>query len=292
MYLIHCLQSSTIAFYAVTILLGLLVGSFLNVVIHRLPKMMEAIWRRQCHEFLEIENNTGQDKKYNLIMPRSACPHCGHQISALENIPLLSYLLLGGKCSSCKQLISWRYPCIELISAMTALVVVWHFGFSMQTVFALLLTWALIALSAIDIDRQLLPDNITLPFLWLGLLCNLPGVFTDIQSSLLGAVAGYGALWSVYILFKLVTGREGMGFGDFKLLAMLGAWMGWQVLPLIIILSSLCGAVIGIGMIVFRNHDRQTPIPFGPYLAVAGWLALLWGPAMISQYNSWAAGGT
>ena len=292
MYLIAYLQSSALAFYSVIGVLGLLVGSFLNVVIHRLPKMMEAGWRKECCEFLKIESKEIESEKYNLVVPRSACPQCGHKINALENIPVVSYLFLGGKCSACKSPISLRYPFIELTSAIAALTVAYQFGFSLQTVSAILLTWALITLSAIDIDCQLLPDDITLPFLWLGLLCNLFGLFTNIQSSLIGAMAGYGILWSVYMLFKIVTGKEGMGFGDFKLLAMLGAWLGWEVLPLIIILSSLSGAMVGVSLIIFRSHNRQTPIPFGPYLAMAGWIALIWGPMIMSQYRLWALSGT
>lgn len=294
MHVIYFLQSSPAAFYSTIGILGLLVGSFLNVVIHRLPKMMEAGWKKECCEFLKISDDTpssGEQEKYNLISPRSACPHCQHKITALENIPVFSYLFLGGKCRSCKQAISIRYPFIELLSAVTAVVVAYHFGFSLQTAFAILLTWALIALSAIDFDCQLLPDDITLPFLWLGLLCNLFGLFTSIHSSLIGAMAGYGILWTVYMLFKIVTGKEGMGFGDFKLLAMLGAWMGWQLLPLIIILSSLCGAIIGVSMVVFRAHDKTKPIPFGPYLAIAGWIALIWGPSIMHSYNRWLLSG-
>ncbi len=288
MYLIDYLQSSAAAFYVVIGILGLLIGSFLNVVIHRLPKMMHAGWRRECCEFLKIQDEERTEERYDLIKPRSGCPHCQHKVTAFENIPLISYLALGGKCSACKRPISLRYPAVELLSCLAALTVAWHFGFSLQTAFALLLTWALIALSMIDIDCQLLPDDITLPFLWLGLALNLFGLFTDIQSSLIGAMLGYGILWSVYVLFKAVTGKEGMGFGDFKLLAMLGAWLGWQVLPLIIILASLTGAIIGIGMIVLRHHERRTPIAFGPYLAIAGWVALIWGAWIMNQYRLWA----
>jgi leader peptidase (prepilin peptidase)/N-methyltransferase len=251
--------------------------------------MMEADWHTQCCELLEI-NNSGEKSKppFNLVHPRSQCPQCGHNISALENIPVLSYLALKGKCAACHKPISIRYPLIEISSAIFAVMIACYFGFGLQAVFAILLTWALICLTMIDIDQQLLPDDITLPFLWLGMACNLFGLFTDIYSSLIGAMAGYGILWCVYILFKLVTGKEGMGYGDFKLLAMLGAWLGWQMLPVIILVSSFLGAIIGISMIIFRSHDKSIPIPFGPYLAVAGWIALLWGHEITSAYVQWA----
>ncbi len=288
MYLLHYLQTNPIAFYVTITLLGLIVGSFLNVVIIRLPKMMHKAWRRECCEFMELDGAVGiDDERYDLILPRSCCPRCHHQIRFWENIPVISYLILAGKCSSCHQRISIRYPAIELLSAVLALVVAWHFGFSIQLIPALLLTWALIVLSFVDIDHQLLPDDITLPFLWLGLLCNLFSVFTNVYSSLAGAMAGYMVLWLVYILFKFVTGKEGMGHGDFKLLALLGAWMGWEILPLTIILSSVCGAVIGVSMIVFGGHDRKQAIPFGPYLAMAGWIALIWGQQISTAYQRW-----
>lgn len=266
--------------------LGLLVGSFLNVVILRLPVMMEKDWQQQCCELLELDDSKYSKNKtnLNLYMPRSHCPECKHQISALENIPLISYLLLKGKCRHCKTKISLRYPLIEFVSGVSVVIVAFYFGISLQTLFALLLTWALIALSMIDFDHQLLPDDITLPFLWLGIIINLFGLFTDIESSVIGAILGYGTLWSVYITFKLVTGKEGMGHGDFKLLAVLGAWFGWQSLPIIIILSSIVGAIIGILLMVFKSHDRNTAIPFGPYLAIAGWVSMLWGPYIMSAY--------
>ena len=251
------------AFVLLAGILGLLVGSFLNVVIHRLPIMMERAWRTQC----------------------SRCPHCGHAISALENIPIISYLWLRGRCAGCGKPISARYPLVELSTALLSGITAWHFGFGWAAGAALLLTWALIALTLIDYDHQLLPDDITLPFLWIGLLLSLYGVFTtNSTSSIVGAVAGYLSLWSVYILFKWVTGKEGMGYGDFKLLAMLGAWMGWQALPVVIILSSVVGAAVGITLIIFRGRDKNIPIPFGPYLATAGWLALLWGHDITHRY--------
>ncbi len=250
--------------------------------------MMQNAWRKECCEFLEIkEDGDVKEEHYSLILPNSHCPACQHKIRVWENIPVISYLFLRGKCSACQTSISLRYPAIEFLSGLLSLIVAWHFGFELQVIPALLLTWALIALSFIDIDHQLLPDDITLPFLWLGLLCNLFAVFTDTYSSLIGAMAGYMVLWLVYISFKIVTGKEGMGHGDFKLLAMLGAWMGWQILPLTIILSSFCGAIIGLSMIVFGGHDRKQAIPFGPYLALAGWIALIWGQDISMAYNSW-----
>ena len=275
------------SYYLCTILiLGLLVGSFLNVVILRLPVMMERDWQQQCCELLELDDPESNKEKelFNLLTPRSHCPGCKHQISAIENIPVISYLFLKGKCKKCGNKISLRYPLIELVSALSAVIVAYYFGVSYQAMFAVCLTWALIALSMIDFDHQLLPDDITLPLLWLGIIINIFSTFTDIESSVLGAIFGYVSLWSVYIIFKIVTGKEGMGHGDFKLLAVLGAWFGWQLLPLIIILSSLVGAVIGISLMLFKSHDRNTAIPFGPYLAIAGWISMLWGPYIMSAY--------
>ena len=265
-------------FYAVSALLGLLVGSFLNVVIRRLPRMIEAAWRTECREFAGISpaEEPGPEP-YNLLRPGSRCPRCGHRISALENIPLLGYLLLGGRCAGCNGTISLRYPLVETLTAGMTLFVAVKFGASAQTLFACLFTWALISLTFIDIDRQLLPDTITLPFLWLGLLCNYFGLFTDLYSSVMGAAAGYGIFWLTYQIFKLVTGKEGLGLGDLKLLAMLGAWAGWQALAPIIFLSSLLGSLVGLYLVLFRRRQRSAPIPFGPYLAVAGWLSLVWG---------------
>jgi leader peptidase (prepilin peptidase)/N-methyltransferase len=263
-------------------ILGLMVGSFLNVVIYRLPVMMQRSWRQQCQELLEQEIESHE--RFNLAVPASRCPTCGHQISALENIPVISFLLQRGRCKHCKTKISARYPAIELLTAIVSGVVAWQFGFGWVLAFALLLSWALIALTFIDFDHQLLPDDITLPLLWLGLILSIFNLFTDMQSSIIGAVAGYLTLWSVYQLFKLTTGKEGMGYGDFKLLAVFGAWFGWQALPMVILLSSLVGAVVGISLILFRGRDRQLPIPFGPYLAAAGWIAMLWGDLIIGGY--------
>ena len=265
-------------------LLGLCVGSFLNVVIHRLPKMMEQDWQAQCAE-LRGESPPDQGEALSLAKPRSRCPNCGHQITPLENIPLVSYLLiLKGKCSGCGTRISPRYPITELLTGLLSAFAAWHFGPTIQTVGALALLWALIALSAIDLDTQLLPDSITLPLLWLGLAFNLWTTFADLPTAVIGAMAGYLSLWSVFWLFKLATGKEGMGYGDFKLLAALGAWLGWQMLPAIIILSSVVGAVVGIALIVAARHGRNVPIPFGPYLAAAGVIALFWGQRITQGY--------
>jgi leader peptidase (prepilin peptidase)/N-methyltransferase len=293
--LFQLLQSSPLAFIGMCAVLGLMVGSFLNVVIHRLPKMMELGWQQQCAELSQSDAGDSQSPAstegepaphtpYNLIVPRSACPHCNHAISAWENIPIVSYLLLRGKCKGCGAAISPRYPVIEAISGILCAYAAWHFGFGLAAAGALLLIWALLALTAIDFDTQLLPDDITLPLLWAGLLFNLFGVFTNLPSAVLGAVIGYFALWSVYWLFKFTTGKEGMGYGDFKLLAALGAWLGWQMLPLIILLSSLVGAVVGLTLIVALKHGRNIPIPFGPYLAGGGLIALFWGQTLTQSY--------
>lgn len=265
---------------------GLIIGSFLNVVIHRLPKMMEWDWLRQCQE-LQNPGSLPADEngaRYNLVVPRSACPACGHQITALENIPLISYAFLRGKCAGCKTPISLRYPLIEALTGLLAGAVAWKFGVSSTALAALVFTFALIALTFIDFDTQLLPDDITLPLLWLGLLFNIGGGFTDLQSAVVGAMAGYLILWSIYWLFKLVTGKEGMGYGDFKLLAAIGAWFGWQLLPAVILLSSVVGSAIGIGLMVLARHGREVPIPFGPYLALGGIAALFWGPQLSRLY--------
>jgi leader peptidase (prepilin peptidase)/N-methyltransferase len=279
---IELLSTNNLFFLVCIGLLSLTVGSFLNVVIHRLPIMMEREWRSGCAEI--TGNAVEEEAPLSLSTPRSRCPHCGYQISALENIPVLSYLWLRGKCSGCGAKISLRYPIVELVTALLSVVVAWHFGYGWQTLAALLFTWALIALTLIDFDHQLLPDSITLPFIWIGLGISLWGVFVDSPTAIIGAMAGYLSLWSVYWIFKKLTGKEGMGFGDFKLLALLGAWMGWQMLPVIILLSSAVGAVVGIAMILFRGRDRNIPIPFGPYLATAGWIALLWGSDITNAY--------
>lgn len=277
------LASHALAFVLCALVLGLLVGSFLNVVIHRLPIMMEREWRVQAREYLDLpaEPDSGP---FNLFLPHSHCPHCQHQIRAWENIPLVSWLALGGKCSACKAPISKRYILVELWCGLLSAYVAWHFGFSWQAGAALLLTWGLVAMSMIDIDHQLLPDSMVLPLLWLGLIVNGFGLFTTLEDAVWGAAAGYLLLWSVYWLFKLVTGKEGMGYGDFKLLAMLGAWGGWQLLPLTVLLSSLVGAVLGSILLRVKKADSGTPIPFGPYLAVAGWVALLWGEQITASY--------
>lgn len=284
MAVIDFLASSPTGWMTISLLLGLMVGSFLNVVIYRLPIMMEKEWAGQCAEL------SGQEPKqapvFNLSTPRSRCPHCQDAIGALENIPVISYLFLGGKCKSCRNPISVRYPLIEALTGILSTVVAWQFGFSWGCLAALIFTWSLIALTFIDLDHQLLPDKITLPLVWLGIFTNLFGLFTDINSSVIGAIVGYLTLWSVYHLFKLVTGKEGMGYGDFKLLAALGAWMGWQYLPMIVLLSSLVGAIVGISLILLKNHQRDIPIPFGPYLAAAGWIAFIWGDTINRVYLS------
>ena len=264
---------------------GALIGSFLNVVIYRLPVMMQREWRNECLEFLQ-QPPDAEEEAFSLSAPRSRCGDCGHQISALQNLPIISYLLLGGKCAACKTKISAQYPLVELFTALVSVVVGWHFGVSLQALAALLLSWCLIAASGIDIGHKLLPDNITLPLLWLGILLSLFDVFVGLQDSVLGVMVGYMSLWTVFILFKLVTGKEGMGYGDFKLLAMLGAWLGWQPLFVVILTSSLVGAIIGIGMIMMKKTGRETQIPFGPYLAAAGWMTLLWGDQIMRFYGS------
>lgn len=286
------------AFAIVCGLLGLLIGSFLNVVIYRLPIMLERDWHEQCVEFLEediaadkvhLPQKEDSQKRFDLISPSSHCPKCNHKIRAWENIPVLSYLILGRKCRQCHTPISFRYPFVELLTGVLSFIVAWHFGFSEQAAAALLLTWTLIALSFIDYDTQLLPDAITIPMVWVGLLLSLGVVYVDPATSIIGATAGYLSLWCVFQLFKLITGKEGMGFGDFKLLAVLGAWFGWKMLPVIILLSSFAGAVIGISLIVLKQQNKDKPIPFGPYLAIAGWLAMLYGDELISYYFQFAA---
>ena len=262
--------------------LGLLVGSFLNVVIHRLPQMMEREWQFQCSELRG--EDTPQGESLSLLRPGSRCPACGHSIGALENIPIISWLILRGKCAHCHKKISARYPVIEALTGLLTGFAAAHFGFDWSALGAILLIWSLIALALIDFDTTYLPDAITLPLLWCGLLFNLWGIFIDLQAAVIGSMAGYLSLWSVYWAFKLLTGKEGMGYGDFKLLAALGAWLGWQMLPLVVLLSSLVGAVVGILLIVLARKGRNVPIPFGPYLAAAGLLALFWGEEITRQY--------
>ncbi|PZN79403.1 MAG: prepilin peptidase [Candidatus Methylumidiphilus alinenensis] len=280
------LQTQNFAFFISFItVLGLVVGSFLNVVIHRLPIMLEKAWRNECEDFLELKPlNKEPQPKFNLAFPNSHCPHCQHSILPYENIPVISYLFLGGKCSQCKAKISLRYPLIEIITALVSLIVAWKFGASWQTVWGLVLSWSLICLSVIDIDVRLLPDAMVLPLIWLGLFLSLFGIYADSQSSIIGAIAGYMSLWTVFQAFKFITGKDGMGYGDFKLLALFGAWLGWQSLLLIVLLSSLVGAILGGVMIVFLKQDRSVPIPFGPYLGMAGWVAMLWGSELTDMY--------
>jgi len=277
------LWASPVAFAFTAGLLGLVVGSFLNVVIYRLPRMLQREWDSQCRELLGA-TPAPESQPLGLARPRSHCPSCGHRITALENIPLLSYMLLRGRCSACGARISPRYPLVELVSGIAAVIAAWHFGPGLAAMGAAVLSWALICLASIDLDHQLLPDVITLPLLWLGLGLSLHGVYVDSHAAIIGAMAGYLGLWLVFQGFKLLTGKEGMGYGDFKLLALLGAWLGWQALPLVVLLSSLVGASVGIAMVVARSRDRRAPIPFGPYLAVAGWVALIWGPSILDAY--------
>ncbi|HEX9301278.1 MAG TPA: A24 family peptidase [Casimicrobiaceae bacterium] len=269
------------------LVVGLCVGSFLNVVIHRLPKMLERGWRAQCAELRD--EAVPEEPVYNLVVPRSACPACGHRITALENIPVVSWLALRGRCSACRAKIPARYPIVEILGGLLAAYAIYHFGPTAKGVAACVLLWTLLALTMIDVDTQLLPDDLTLPLLWAGLFVNLlgdkgvMGSFVSLNEAVIGAIAGYLSLWTVYWLFKLIRGKEGMGYGDFKLLAALGAWLGWQMLPLIVLLSSVVGAVVGIALIVFKGRDHNIPIPFGPYLAIAGAFALFW-PALARVY--------
>ncbi len=302
MTLFSLLQSSPALLLGVCFVLGLFVGSFLNVVVYRLPLMMQTTWRRECKEFLQQDSqettqetatesageNSGTDQTpqpFNLMVPRSACPSCNSMITAWQNIPVISWLILRGKCGNCKHPISIEYPLVEFLTAILSLAVAYKFGASIQLIFALLFTWSLVSLALIDFHTTLLPDSITLPLLWLGLLISLVPVFISAPDAIVGAAAGYMILWIVFQTFKLITGKEGMGFGDFKLLAALGAWLGWAKLPLIILLSSLTGAIIGIMMMVLFKHQRSQAIPFGPYLAIAGWIALMWGEQIVAMYT-------
>jgi leader peptidase (prepilin peptidase)/N-methyltransferase len=309
MTVMDLVQHAPMVLTAIAFAFGLLVGSFLNVVIHRLPLMMEREWRQQCSELVSADSADGDrfaagspevgsvpaaassKEPYNLVVPRSACPVCKTQIHAWQNIPIVSYLILRGRCAACGTGISIRYPIVELLTGVLSAVVVWHFGFAWEAAAALVFTWCLIALAGIDIDHQLLPDSMTLPLLWLGLLISLLApnahglsIPTDPPSSIIGAAAGYLSLWGVFHAFRLLTGKEGMGYGDFKLFAAFGAWFGWQMLLLIILFAAFAGAVIGIALMVLRRHGRDVPIPFGPFLAAAGWVALLWGPQLIERY--------
>ena len=279
------LQETPALFIGSILILGLLVGSFLNVVIYRMPKIMEREWRIFCAEL--AEQAAPVTETFNLVTPRSRCSSCATPVHAIDNIPLLSYVLLRGKCRHCRAPISLRYPVIEALTGLLSAYVAWRFGASAMTFAVLLFCWSLIALTFIDTDTQLLPDQITQPLLWLGLLMNLGGVFTDLPSALIGAAAGYLSLWSIFWLFKLITGKEGMGYGDFKLLAAIGAWLGWSMLPVVILLSSLVGATVGVSLIVFARHARSQAIPFGPYLAGGGVIALFWGKDLTQAYLGW-----
>ncbi len=280
--IIELLSSSSLALIIVSGILGLLVGSFLNVVIYRLPVMLENRWRADCRE--AGDSGTEASEKFNLITPASTCPSCGHRIRPWENIPVISYLLLRGRCVDCKTPIPRQYPLVEVATGLLSAVAAWQLGFGWPLLAALVFTWTLIALTVIDYNTQLLPDDLTLPLLWFGLLVSTTGVFTDPVSAIWGAAVGYLSLWLVYHLFKLATGKEGMGYGDFKLLAAIGAWCGWQVLPLTIILSSVIGAAVGIVLILLRRQQRGTPIPFGPFLAGAGWISLFWGDELMQAW--------
>lgn len=278
-------------FAAVAFAFALMIGSFLNVVIYRLPIMMQREWSDQCEELKDALPADLPEGRFNLVVPRSRCPACGKTIKAWQNIPVLSYLLLGAQCSNCRKSISLRYPLVEMLTAVLASVCAWYFGFGWEALMAIGLTCALVAISLIDIDHQIIPDSIVLPLLWVGLIMSLfhplagaETLFVSPRDAIIGALAGYLSLWSVYQLFKLVTGKEGMGYGDFKLLAALGAWLGWQMLHIIILMSAVVGAVVGIAMILLRGRDRQLPIPFGPYLAAAGWVTMLYGETIWNAY--------
>lgn len=270
--------------------MGLVVGSFLNVVVHRLPKMLERQWRLQCAEFLETTKQKAETTSttYNLALPASHCPNCGHYLTIFENIPVLSFLFLRGRCRACGTPISWRYPVIEALTGLSTGIVIWHFGLTGQALAVLCFTWTLIVAAAIDLEHHLLPDILTLPLMWLGLALSLGERFVNPTTAIIGAMAGYLFLWSVYWIFRLLTAKEGMGYGDFKLLAALGAWVGWQTLPLVVLLSSLVGALVGIVLIIVVGRDRRQPIPFGPFLAVAGWIGLFWGQDLLAAYLRWS----
>ncbi len=275
-------MSEPVIVTSVALFVGLCVGSFLNVVIHRLPKMLERGWQAQCAELRGEMPEPGP--AYNLVVPRSACPACGVRITALQNVPVVSWLVLKGRCAGCKAPISGRYPIVELLGGALAAAAIWHFGATPQGIAACGLLWALLALTMIDFDTQLLPDGITLPLLWAGLIVNLRSTFATLPDAVIGAVAGYLSLWTIYWVFKLIRGKEGMGYGDFKLLAALGAWLGWQLLPVIVLLSSVVGAVIGVTLIVFKGRDHSIPMAFGPFLAIAGAIALFFGPTLVKTF--------
>ena len=290
--MVDVFTDAPILFIAVVFAFCLVIGSFLNVVIYRLPIMMERDWREQCQEMLDNPPERKiPEERFDLVIPHSSCPSCGAAIKAWQNIPVISYLFLGGKCANCKESISARYPIVELMTGILAAVCAWHFGVGWEALMAVVLTLALVPIAMIDADTQLIPDSIVLPLMWIGLAMSLwhpmagtTTLFIAPQDAIVGAMAGYLSLWTVYQLFKLVTGKEGMGYGDFKLLAALGAWLGWQHLHIIILMSAVVGALVGIGIMVFRKHDRSIPIPFGPYLAAAGWITMLWGETIQKAY--------
>lgn len=280
-------QLHPISFFLAVTVFSLVIGSFLNVVIYRLPKILEQGWKQECREFLSDElthTSPKKQKQLTLSTPASSCPHCQKPIRFYQNIPLLSWLYLRGKCAQCQHKISVRYPLVELTTALLSLAIAYLYGVSLLTLFILILTWALICLTLIDFDHMILPDQITLPILWLGLLVNLNGLIVPLDQAIIGAVSGYLSLYTVYWLFKLATGKEGMGHGDFKLFALFGAWLGWQLLPLLILMASAVGAIIGISLILFKKHQRQQVIPFGPYLAISGWICLSWGEGIWQWY--------
>lgn len=287
--LITLMTNSPTYFYSIVFIFSLLIGSFLNVVIYRLPKMLEQGWKSECREFLADELAKPiktDDSLITLSTPSSSCPSCQHKIRFYENIPVISWLFLRGKCSQCQAKISLRYPLVELATALLSVVIAAHYGVTFTTLLLLVLTWSLIALTLIDVDHMLLPDQITLPLIWLGLLVNINAAIVPLSDAVIGAVAGYMSLFSIFWLFKLITGKDGMGHGDFKLVALFGAWLGWQLLPLLILMASAVGAIIGISLMVFKNHQREQAIPFGPYLAIAGWITLIWGNGIWSWYLS------
>ncbi|MDW3096323.1 MAG: prepilin peptidase [Gammaproteobacteria bacterium] len=287
MQLLHLLNTNLVFFISCSVVLGLLIGSFLNVVITRLPVILERGWKSECQQLLAIDNSAADElQKFNLITPRSQCPSCKHIISSLENIPLLSYLFQKGKCRHCGTSISAQYPLIELFTALFTGLIAFKFGFNWQALFAMVLGWSLITLAMIDFRTTLLPDNITLPILWLGIIANYFNLFCSLEESVLGAIFGYLSLWLVFQVFKLITGKEGMGYGDFKLLALLGAWLGWHYLIAIILISSVVGSIIGISLIVTKILGRDVPTPFGPYLALGGIICLIWGPEVKSLFGS------
>lgn len=285
--IIHLLDTSPGFFLTLVFIVSLMVGSFLNVVIYRLPIMMERSWKQEFNSYFNPDTDAAERETFNLVKPDSTCPSCQHKIRAWENIPVLSWLWLKGKCSQCATPISIRYPLVELTTAILSLIVAWHFGFSAQAIAGVIMTWCLVAMTFIDLDKMLLPDQITLPLLWLGLLLSIDSIYVTPVDAIIGAAAGYLSLWSVYWAFKLATGKEGMGHGDFKLLAALGAWIGWQHLAIVILLSSVVGAVIGITYLSLTKKDQQQPIPFGPYLAIAGWLTFLYGDWIAARYWQW-----